>query len=219
MNVVRLPDRGRRAQAPQQPLSAEEYQRLRSWIERILAAGDAAGPFSIERLCRKAGVTPTNISRFMRDPNYIPRLATLARIADCAGVPPPGLTMSTYNNTLVDVPVISPQTFRANGRAAAIVASRTAVRAPAKYSRCVGVEVTTDTGLTAGILRGDMVIVDTEATPGYNDLVVVALDTGDAGIYRMQGMFLMPQGIGNHHPLNASQSTVIGVCKQVQRDL
>lgn len=71
----------------------------------------------------------------------------------------------------------------------------------------------------AGVLLGDTVIVDPEATPGFNDLVVVALDTGAAGIYRVQGPWLVPQSVGNLAALPIAEAAVMGVARQVQREL
>lgn len=216
MNVVRLPDRGRRTDDQGQAIQA---QQVRAWLQRVLAAGDGAGPFSVERLCRKAGTSPTNITRFLKDASTVPRLATLAKIAHAAGVPPPGSTMTTDPHAMVDVPIILPHVFRTHGVQQAIMASIDAVRAPSKYSACVAVKMTADTGNLVGVLLGDMVIVDADTHPETNDLVMVALDTGLAGIYRLLGTWLMPQSAGSLPALPLASNTVIGVARQVQREL
>jgi SOS-response transcriptional repressor LexA len=79
--------------------------------------------------------------------------------------------------------------------------------------------ITADTGTLAGVLAGDLVIVDPKTPPAFNDLVVVALDTGAAAIYRVQGAYLVPQGAGSFDALSLENSTVIGIARQVIRDI
>lgn len=94
-----------------------------------------------------------------------------------------------------------------------------AVRTAAKYASCVAVKITADTGTLAGVLLGDVIVVDPAPVREDNALVVVALDTGLAGVYRVQGEWLVPQAAGNLPSLRAQDSDIIGVARQVQREL
>lgn len=218
MNVVKLLDRGR-STAAKPNAEAENAQAIRLWLQRIQARGDGAGRFSWERLCRKADTSPTNITRFLKDGVTVPRLSTLAKIADAAGVPLPGQAMTSDIQPLVDVPIILPHIFRTAGLQVAIMSSLDAVRSPSRFAHCVAVKVTADTGSLAGVLLGDVVIVDPYNDPTDNALVVVALDTGLSGIYRVQGEWLVPQAAGNLPSLRLAESHVMGVARQVQREL
>lgn len=92
-------------------------------------------------------------------------------------------------------------------------------RAPAKYAECVAFMVTVDTASLAGVLVGDLVICDWQAVPADNDLVGVALPDGKAGVYRVRGDWLEPQAAGNLPALRKADATIIGVARQIQREL
>jgi transcriptional regulator with XRE-family HTH domain len=210
-NVVRLADRSAGGTVGPEP--------IRAWLQQILIRGDGAGPFSIERLCRKAGTSPTNVSRFLKNGYPVPTIKTLTKIAAAVGVPTPGATLSVASQSFVDVPVIFPEVARLRGMKAAMAGATTWTRTPSKFAGCAAVKITAETGSLAGVLVGDLVVVDPDAVPAHNDLVVVALETGLAGVYRVIGPHLMPQAPGNLPALSLADSCVLGIARQVQRDL
>lgn len=106
---------------------------------------------------------------------------------------------------LVDILVIAPEIFRSGGLERAVKVAVEVTRAPAKFAGCVAVRITTSSGILAGILP--------------EDLVVVSLETRDAGVYRVQEPWLVPATIEQMPPLRIGDTTVIGVAVQVQREL
>jgi transcriptional regulator with XRE-family HTH domain len=211
-NVVQL--RKPRVAAPQ-----PEVHDVDLWLRRIMMNGDGAGYLTANRLARKAGTTPTNITRFLSYGHPLPSLTTLNKIAHAVGVPPPSALLSSLGQPYVDVPVILPYLFRHAGVKRAMQLSVETTRAPARYAGCVAVKQTADTGGLAGVLLGDLVVVDHRVTPETNDLVMVALPDGTSGVYRLQGPWLVPQALGNLPSALAEDCVVMGVARQVQREL
>ncbi len=193
-----------------------DAERVRGWLMGVSKAkGMRPG-----RLATEAGIAPSTLTRFMNGgTDQLPKLETLELIARVAGVPSPAQLLTLDAQPFVDVPVVLPAIFRKAGEAEARMRAADTTRAPARFGMCVAVRVTADTGALAGVLLGDTVLVDPHRQPRLNDLVVVALDTGAAGVYRMAGPLLIPQGIGNLPSLPASESCVMGVAVQVQRNL
>lgn len=212
-DIVRL--RPRTAQQP--PGDAETIRRLQTWLRRVMVS--QRPPLSAEAWANKAGVAGTSITRFLRHGYPVPKTSTLAKLAGAVGLQPPDLMLSSDSRPLVDIPVIVPALFRSGGLERALKAAVEVTRAPAKFAGCVAVRITTGTGILAGVLPGDLVVVDpgTEMEPG--DLVVVALDTGDAAVYRLQEPWLVPATVEQVPPLRLSDAHVIGVAVQVQREL
>ncbi|MBW8268304.1 LexA family protein [Caldovatus aquaticus] len=196
---------------------AETVRRLQAWMRRAMA--NHHPPLSAEAWANKAGVAGTSITRFLKHGYPVPKTSTLAKLAAAIGLQPPDLVLSADARPFIDIPVIVPALFRSGGLERAVRSSVEVTRAPAKFAGCVAVRITTGTGILAGILPGDLVVVDpgTEMEPG--DLVVVALDTGDAAVYRVQEPWLVPATVEQVPPLRIGEAHVIGVAVQVQREL
>lgn len=210
--IVHLQPRAKRP-----PDDAETIRRLQSWLRRVMTS--QSPPLSAEAWANKAGVAGTSITRFLKHGYPVPKTSTLAKLAAAVGLQPPDVVMSSESNPLVDIPLIAPAIFLRGGLERAVRAAVEVTRAPAKFAGCVAVRITTGTGILAGVLPGDLVVVDpaTEMQPG--DLVVVALDTGDAAVYRLQEPWLVPATVEQVPPLRLSDAHVIGVAVQVQREL
>ncbi len=191
-----------------------ESEKVDTWLRQVLARSG----HSADRLARIAGCSPTTVTRFLRHGYPIPKLGTLTKLAQAAGLPPPDLLVSD-TQPFVDVPIVLPILAVTRGLREAILHSVQTTRAPQKFRHCIGVKITADTGSAAGVLLGDLVLCDPHQKPRDNDLVVLALDTGLAGVYRLQGDWLVAPGGGNHpsHPL--AGAFILGVARQVQREL
>ena len=211
--IIRL--RPREAQKPSG--DAETIRRLQAWMRRVMLSQQP--PLSAERWGKAAGVAATSITRFLKHGYPMPSMRTITKLASAVGLPPPDVVMSAVGNPLVDIPIIAPEIFRSGGLERAVKVAVEVTRAPAKFAGCVAVRITTGSGILAGILPGDLVVVDPAATMQPGDLVVVSLDTGDAGVYRVQEPWLVPATIEQVPPLRLEDATVIGVAVQVQREL
>lgn len=189
--------------------------RTSAWLRLAKSHTD----LSWEQLCRQAGFSPTTITRFMMHGMPVPKLTTLAKIAKVVGMPEPDLALVYDSAPFINLPLVDPATYRSKGLYAAMQESLNTLRAPARYATCVGVKITADTASLAGILLGDIVLAEPATVFRLNDLVVVALETGTAGVYRVQGPWLVPQSPGQLAALPLADASIIGIARQVQREL
>jgi hypothetical protein len=192
-----------------------ESERIAEWLKNVMRS--QTPPLSAEQWGRMAGVTPTTITRFIKDGYPIPKQTTLAALARAVGLQPPHLALAV--GELVDVPVILSHVWRVGGEGRAVREAAEFTRTSSRFAGCAAVRITTDTASLAGILPGDLVIFDSKRSPQPGELVVVALDTGEAAVFECQAPWLVARAPGMHTPMLMKAAHIMGVAVQVQRDL
>lgn len=172
---------------------------------------------SFSAWARKAGVSDTSVTRFLRHGSPVPRLATLDALARAAGVPSPHATgLSSDTSPYVDIPVMNPRIAAVGGWDAARMRAVEQTRAPAKYVDCGAFKVTVDTGSRMGFNVGDTIIVDPRRVPRDGSTVVVCLADGSCGVMLHQGGSLISVGADQ---VCTDDASILGVAVLMQREL
>jgi hypothetical protein len=202
-------------QLPRYPKGAEAA-RISQWLRNVLAS--QSPKLTAERWGKRAGVSPTTITKFLNHSYPVPKQTTIAALAKAAGLPPPVLHVSEVAG-FVDVPLILPQLWKLQGEVGAKMAAVEFTQVPARLGHCSAVRIETETATLSGVLPGDVVIFDPKRKPAAGELVVVAMNDGRAGVYMFEAPYLLPRTATMEPPLPAAGAHIMGVAMQVQRDL
>jgi len=192
-----------------------EARRIGEWLRHVML--NHRPPLSAEQWARSAGVSPTTITRFLKDGRPVPKQTTVAALAKAVRLPPPNLRVS--DASFIDLPVVNPAIWAGSGEERARMAAVEHTTALSRFAGCSAARVTTQTGVLAGVLPGDLVIFDPRRTPKAGELVVVALDTGDAAVMEWQPPWLASRAPGMNTPMPIEGAHIMGVAVQVHRDL
>lgn len=197
------------------PGRSEIEQAIMSWLQDTRQAHD----ISWERWAALAQTSATNITRFLKHGRPVPKLSTLYALADALGETRPSFGAPFRIATAVDrVPVLAISCIIAGGMEEAMqqaVEFRDVANAP---SNAIAVEVTVDTASHHAILPGDVVILSRDE-PKPGDLVAVVEGRDGCGIYLYQPPLLLPAAPGRTTPVPIGERMILGVVRQVQRDL
>lgn len=175
---------------------------------------------------RRAGVSPTTISRFMSGKcPHVPSSRTLAAMAHVVGSQPP-LVHEDRIVEMVVLPMLSSAQVQAISMGGASLdqsieaATENVVTSALRYKDAFIVELCSSTMDMAGIMKGDQVVVAPHEDKRDGVTVVVATDYG-ASAYRYLPPFLMPvtsdrtmQPVRIHKHI-----TILGVVVQLIRNL
>lgn len=194
-------------------------RRLHEWMLQVLKARGWAP----EAWARRAETTPTNLTRFIRDPVAapLPSSRTLAQLGHAAGDVPPLLPYQLAIPT-VKVPRLSTQMLLAgatssNQGAGGYVEWVAVMDDVSTHTFAVSLE--TDAMQARGLVAGDILIVDPDIPPVHGAVIAVLLeDKVSAGIYGPP--YLIPQATSaEHKPLPIGKVRVLGVCRQAIKRL
>lgn len=188
---------------------------MEEWLRRT----QAQIGLSFSAWAARAGIADTSVTRFLKHGRPLPKIGTLEALARAAMVRPPSLSIPAEGIGLVDIPLMVAEMVRLRGWAAARMQAVEQTRAPARMAHCGAFRITADTASLAGILIGDVVIVDPLKPQREGALVLVEMDDGSVGAMRVMGEWLVVVAAGNAAPLRLSEAHVLGVAVQVQRDL
>jgi SOS-response transcriptional repressor LexA len=205
--VVKLPAR------PPRPLPGNLTGPALEAAEWLQATAQRHG-ISYQAWCEQAGVSPSTIQKFMATGYPVPKAATLVRLAEAIGTH----KTTGFSPAMVDIPVVDARMAASQGLEAAMAQAETTTRAAARFEGHVGVRIDADTASLAGILPGDLVLVDPSAPLRDGALAVVVRDD-ETAVYQVLGRILLPMVPGTPKPLLRENCHVLGVAVQVQRDL
>lgn len=193
-------------------ISASVSAQIESWLLRTSRAHN----ISIERWGNMSGVSPTGLTRFLRDGYPVPKATTLAKLAAAIGERAAELAMS---NGLARILVIDGRIAREQGMRAAMDQAAETTQVPEAFASCMAVRIPGDRSVLAGVLPGDLVVFDPCDLGQGDDLVLALLEDGEAVLLRRAGPLLIPQGHRERTAIEAEAVQVLGRAVQVQRDL
>ena len=196
----------------------EMVDRLQRWLRQVMATREP--PISAEAWGAKAGVSPTNITRFLKHGYPVPKTRTLALLAEAVGLPPPDQALALNPVALVEVPIILGSIWHKAGLSEAMGCSVETTLVPRHHVGAVALRVNTSHGNLAGVLAGDLVIVNPRLLPKAGDLVAWAALDGSVSVLRCEPPVLRAPSVGSS-PLEVPENDpgMVGVVVQLQRDL
>jgi transcriptional regulator with XRE-family HTH domain len=186
---------------------------IAEWLRRTQAQVD----MSFSAWARKAGISDTSVTRFLRHGSPVPKVATLEALARAAGVPLPHRAgLSSEVLPYVDIPVMNPAIASIGGWEAARMRAVEQTRAPVKYADCGAFKLTVDTGSRLGFNPGDLIIVDPRRVVSDGSTVVVCLADGGCGVMRYERGSLIPCGTV---VVDVDDARILGVAVLMQREI
>jgi SOS-response transcriptional repressor LexA len=198
-------------------MDEEQRERLKAWMTKIMQETG----WSAQMWALHAKTTPTNITRFMRNGDFVPSGKTLAKLASAARSTPP-LTFSSVVDVHTVPLLTSEQILSLTGgvemEQITVDGSIEKVATSLSEPRLFAYRITSDTLALDGIMSGDLVIVSPRAAVDGN-AVLVAMDGVLVG-YRLVGNALHPRVVGNARivPLGPGIE-IVGVIRQVIREI
>ncbi len=133
---------------------------IRVWLRDVMQSQN----MSAYEWATKAGTSPTNITRFLKDSKYMPSSKTLAKLSAVCGSSPdanidaPGITRTLEVLNMDGNRVKYVNVYDVKGKVAAYQLS-----GPTGFG-------------VGGIQMGDTVLVDLESKPKTNDIVLIRVD-------------------------------------------
>ncbi|MGF7175172.1 helix-turn-helix domain-containing protein [Azospirillum doebereinerae] len=207
----------------------ETRRAILRWMTGVMEArGWSAGAWA-----REAGVTATNLTRFLRDPvmGSLPSADTLARLARIAGSEPRFLDERAYP-PVARVPVLTVEqahAFLDLGRRAGELFLATALRAGSQSivldaiasPRAFALRIVSKSLNAAGVLPQDCVVLEPlDVLPPRSGDVVVTVGDGTVCGYRFFPPQLLPVSTDpDCQPTPIDRAHVAGVAVQVVRAL
>lgn len=198
-------------------MDQEQRERLRAWMVKIMQ--DTG--WSAQMWALHAETSPTNITRFMKNGDFVPSGRTLAKLASAARSTPP-LTFASVVDVHTVPLLTSEQILSLTGGVGmnqiTVDGSIEKVATSLSEARLFAYKMTSDTLALDGIMSGDLVIVSPRA-PVEGNAVLVAMDGLLVG-YRLIGNALHPRVAGNARivPLGPGVE-IVGVIRQVIREI
>jgi SOS-response transcriptional repressor LexA len=182
---------------------------VRVWMRQVLAENG----WSAAEWARRAGIAPTTLTRIL-DPvsNQVPSTETVTRLSRVAGSQPNLGSFEPVGSRAVPLYLY--------GDAMGSVCGHVLAAQPVSED-AYAVRLTTDILNQAGILPGDIVIVEpTDRVAPMNGKIVLAEDEmGDQVVGRVMTPWLMPASTGKHEPRLLEDLQIMGVVVAMNRQL
>lgn len=218
-------------------MDQNELQRanLRQWMRHVMQERS----WSMDAWARKAGTTPTNITRFVSgNYDHLPSLKTILKLASVAGSSPNLFAAPDDHpfNTIQEIREIKVyktadilQTLQSGKYGVDMLKSQfgpltTLADAGNLPLNTWAMEVQSRSMDASGIMPGDMAFIDPSTLPETDDLVMVALDCHSktskiCHVMTFKPPYLMPNSTGHMKVVNMDDGDVIGKVIRITRDI
>lgn len=189
--------------------------RIQKWMREVMRAND----WTANQWAAKAGTAATNLTRFLGGHPHIPTAKTLAKLGAVAYSSPPVVGEASLIIRQVRLVSVG-ELLRGDGRVGTQDLDDSSYVATT-LSGCpdaFAFRIHSDSMSLSGIMSGDVVIV----APGKPaaDKICLAIVDEDVACYLFKNGLLIPKSANPiHEPVIASKAKIIGVVRQVVREL
>lgn len=199
----------------------EFRKRLALWMQGVMDDKN----ITASEWARKAGTSPTNITRFIRERKFTPRGSTLIKLAEVVGVSPPVLgndDVQAYTVSIIPHVHSSALTgWNGTEKLRRLAKEGDEVATVARISKnSFAVTLTENTMMLEGFIVGDKMVIDPDAKPRHGDKVA-ALHPSDktVGCFKYKPPFLLARTVGSDSDvIEIKDRTILGVVVQQVRD-